>query len=155
MATDLASRAIDETRQLHAFFVAWFRGETGSDADFAPCEAALAADFRMVTPDGEAHDRAAVVERLRSAQGSAGTDFVIEIVEPRAAWQSSDAVLLEFIERQYRNGRTTSRRSSGLFTEEPAAPRGVVWRHLQETWMQTSAENEIQMRAGTPLRREE
>ena len=153
MATDLTIRAISETQQLHAFFVAWFRGQ--KDADFMRCEAALADDFCMVTPDGEVHDRTAVVERLRSAHGSFGPDFVIEIVDPRATWQSNAAVLLEFIERQYRSGQTTSRRSCGLFTDEPTAPRGVVWRHLQETWMHASANNEIQMRAGTPVGREE
>jgi hypothetical protein len=30
-----------------------------------------------------------------------------------------------------------------------------VWRHLQETWMHSSANNEIQMRVGTPAGREE
>jgi hypothetical protein len=151
---DLAGKAMDETRQLHAFFVVWFRGDAGPMADFATCEASLAPNFRMVTPDGRVHNRAAVIERLRSARASAAADFAIEILEPRAAWQSRDAVLLEFIERQYRDGRVTSRRSSGLFTEEPTAPRGVVWRHLQETWMQSGDEGNIQMRTGSPPRRE-
>ncbi len=132
---DRVARAIRETRDLHAFFVAWFRVAGGPAADFARCEAALAPDFRMVTPDGRVHDRAAVVDRLRAAKGSADPDFSIDILQPTAVWQTGDAVLLEFVEQQYRGGATTSRRSTGLFTDQPAAPNGVVWRHLQETWM--------------------
>ena len=154
-AVDLAARAIDEVRKLHAFFVGWFRGETGAAFDFAACDAALAPDFRMITPDGAVHERAAVMERLRKARGSTAADFTIEILQPHVAWQAGDAVLLEFIERQYREGRRTSRRSTGLFTEEPGAPRGVVWRHLHETWMQSAERATDQMRPGTLPRRGE
>ena len=148
-AADLADRAGSEVVRLHAFFGAWFRGEA---ADFATCAAALAPDFRMITPDGAIHERAAVVARLVAARASASAGFAIEILEPHPAWQSADAVLLEFIERQYRDGRAASRRSTALFTDEPAAPRGVVWRHLQETWIKPADEEPIQMRTGTPRR---
>ena len=49
---DLAARASRRGAALHAFFVAWFRGGIGSADGFRACERALAADFRMVTPDG-------------------------------------------------------------------------------------------------------
>jgi hypothetical protein len=133
---DLAARAIREAGELHAFFVAWFRAGDGPRPDFARCEAALAPDFRMVTPDGAVHDRAAVISRLRAAVGTAPGDFAIDILQPAVAWQSDGAVLLEFVEQQYRAGRTTRRRSTGLFTDQPGAPHGVVWRHLQETWLE-------------------
>jgi len=150
MERDLAGKANREVEALHQFFVAWFLGEP---ADFTACEAAFAPDFRMVTPDGAVHERAAVVARLRAARASAPADFTIAIVEPRVAWQTADAVLLEYVERQYRDGRTSMRRASGLFTGETAAPRGVVWRHLQETWI-APGEDSIQMRTATPPRRE-
>ena len=132
---DLALRAIDEVHGLHAFFVAWFRAD--DVADFARCEAALAPDFRMVTPDGRVHERAVVIDRLRAAHGTAAAGFTIDILQPNIVWRAGDAVLLEFIEQQYRDGGTTSRRSTGLFTDQPGAPNGVVWRHLQETWIVT------------------
>ena len=152
-AADLAGKARAEVRQLHAFFVAWFRGESRMAEDFATCEAAFAPDFRMVTPDGQVHDRASVIKTLRLARGRSSADFAIEILQPHVAWQSDSVVLLEFVERQYVSGRVDSRRSTGLFTAEPTAPRGVVWRHLHETWMQPDDGNTIQMRAGT-IRRE-
>lgn len=136
MASDLARRAIEEVRRLHAFFVGWFRGEAEASAAFHDCEEAFDAGFRMVTPDGAIHARAAVLERLRSLRATAPASFSIEILEPRIVWQSGDAVLLEFVEQQYRDGMMVSRRSTGLFLPGRAAPLGVVWRHLQETWLE-------------------
>ena len=147
---DLAARAVEETHELHAFFVAWFRDTDGLAPDFSRCEGALATDFRMIAPDGTAHDRAAVIGRLRAARASAPADFTIDILQPTAVWQADGAVLLEFIERQYRAGRTVSRRSTGLFTDRPASPNGVVWRHLQETWAATDDDKTEAPHHGTP-----
>lgn len=132
---DIAIRAIEEVHELHAFFAAWFRAGAGPVLDLVRLKAALAPDFRMVTPDGQLQDRASVIERVRAARTGEAADFRIIVREPRAAWQAPGAVLLEFIEQQYRDGRSTSRRSTALFTDEPAAPNHVVWRHLQETWI--------------------
>jgi hypothetical protein len=131
-AASLADKAEAEVHRLHAFFVAWFRGEA---ADFSDCEGAFAGDFRMVTPDGAVHARAAVVDRLRAARATTGGDFAIEITELRLAWRNDDVVLLEYVERQRRDGQATARRATGLFTEAESAPGGVLWRHVQETWI--------------------
>jgi hypothetical protein len=128
---ELAKR---EVVALHEFFVGWFRGELAESA-FASCEGAFAPDFRMVTPEGAVHDRAAVVERLRAARGRFPPDFSIEVIDPAPIWSADGAVLLEYVEQQYRDRRSTRRRSTALFTSEPSAPRGVYWRHLQETWI--------------------
>jgi len=130
----LAELARREVFALHEFFVAWFRTGVAA-ADFSQCEAALAPDFRMVSPDGMVNDRAAVLQRLRQARGSQPPDFAIAISGLAPLWQQGDAILLAYVEEQYRSGSTTRRRSTALFTAEPSAPRGVVWRHLQETWM--------------------
>ena len=74
--------------------------------------------------------------RLLAARGSTSPDFTIETLDARAVWQAGDAALLEYVEQQYRDGRTTRRQSTALFTLAPSAPRGVVWRHLQETWIE-------------------
>jgi hypothetical protein len=139
VADPITARAVREARELHAFFVAWFRADTAGSVDFARCEAALAPDFRMIAPDGSASGRAAVIARLRALRATAPGDFAIAILEPRAVWAADDAVLLEFVEQQYRGGRETRRRSTGLFTSAPDAPNGVVWRHLQETWIDRPA----------------
>ena len=134
MSRPLADRAIDEVHALHTFFVGWLRAGAGHP-DFAELESALAPDFRMVTPDGLALDRPAVIASIRAAKGKRPTDFAIHILEPRPFLEAGEGVLLEFIEQQYRGGEITARRSTALFTSEDAAPRGVVWRHLHETWI--------------------
>lgn len=130
----LAEIAHHEVLALHRFFVAWFRDASGT-VDFSALERSLAADFSMVTPDGRAHDRAAVIERVHRARGSAPAGFGIAVVDAHPVWQADAAILLHYVERQHGAGPTTVRRSCALITREPAAPRGAVWRHLQETWM--------------------
>jgi len=124
---------------LHEFFVAWFRSG-GAAPDFGLCEGAFAPDFRMIAPEGDAHDRTAVMRRIREARGVLTSDFRIDILGPRPVWMADEAVLLEYVEQQYRDGRSTRRRSTGLFTRCPSAPRGVQWLHLQETWMGAAAD---------------
>ncbi len=129
---DLARHEIEA---LHAFFVGWF-ADPGDDAlDFAACESAFAPEFAMVAPDGNRFDRDAIVGRLRQARGSVRGRFEIVIPRQRTVWLRGDAVLVEYIEQQLRDGQTTNRRSSALLTLDGTAPRGMVWRYLQETWM--------------------
>lgn len=130
----LADLAWQEVVALHAFFEAWLR-EGGPAMDFSECEAAIARDFRMISPNGKPGEREAVLAWIRDARGSRGPDFRIVALDPLAIWAGDGAVLLEYTEQQYRDGRTTRRRSTALFLASPAAPRGVKWRHLQETWM--------------------
>jgi hypothetical protein len=132
---DIAETAWREVVALHTFFQAWFR--SGIDApDFVECERALGPGFSMIGPDGEMHGRDAVLERLRRARGAYPADFRIEVSDPAAIWTRGEAVLLEYTERQYRDGRTDARRSTALFLASAGAPRGVKWRHLQETWLE-------------------
>jgi len=135
--TPLAELAWQEVVALHAFFVAWFRGDEPAP-DFASCENGLAKDFRMINPDGSAHERDDVVRSLRAARGKSPPDFRIEVLDPAAIWTGEGCVLLEYTEQQYRDGRTTRRRSSALFLASPTAPRGLEWRHLHETWMEAA-----------------
>ena len=132
---DLAKRAVREVTELHAFFVTWLRQESAATADFARVETALGPDFRLVNPEGTVDDRATVIAQIKAMRGGLGSDFVMKILQPSVVWQKDDAVLLEYIEQQYREGRETNRRSTVLFTNEPAAPCGVLWRHLHETWI--------------------
>lgn len=131
---DLAENAVREVHELHAFFVAWFRRDTAAATDFARCERALAPDFRMVAPEGNVYERAPIMARLKEMRGRDEKNFAINILQPRVVWRKDDAVLLEYIEQQYREGEETKRRSTVLFTGDPSAPLGVVWRHLHETW---------------------
>ena len=133
----LADLAWNEVVALHAFFETWLR-ESESVMNFSEVEAAIGRDFRLISPDGKIDEREAVLPWIRNARGSRGADFRIVATDPRAIWAGDAAVLLEYTEQQYRNGRTTRRRSTALFLANPAAPRGVEWRHLQETWIEAA-----------------
>ncbi len=133
MSEALTELAIGEVRALHALFVDWFR--PGDGGDFAGVEGALAPDFRRIAPDGSIADRDATLAMLRGARGTAPADFAIAILAPRPVWRAEAAVLLEFVEQQYRGGETSERRSTALLTPEPSAPRGIAWRHMHETYM--------------------
>ena len=74
---------------------------------------------------------------IKGARGSRPSPISrSSVLDPRTIWAGEGAVLLEYTEQQYRDGRTTRRRSTALFLANPAAPCGVEWRHLQETWME-------------------
>jgi hypothetical protein len=130
----LGELARNEVLALHHFFVGWFRGDLPVSA-FAACEAAFAPDFAMIGPDGLLHDREDVLTRLRGAHGAFPPSFAIAVHDVTPLWSAGDAMLLGYIEQQHRDGRDTRRRSTALFLRAPAAPRGVHWRHLQETWI--------------------
>ena len=89
----------------------------------------------MVTPDGALpRPRSQSSPDFGPHRADAGLPHH-DLVPIRPIWERGEAVLLQYVEQQYRDGRTTRRLSTALFTAEPDAPCGVVWRHLQETWM--------------------
>ena len=132
MPGDLAELAAREVVALHEFFVAWFRRRAGPD--FQACEGAFHPDFQMVTPDGRLLGRSEIIQGIQASRGRLAASLTIDILDSRTLWQEGDAVLLAYIEQQYREGRTTRRRSSALLLRAASAPRGILWRHLQETW---------------------
>lgn len=132
MEPTLAELAAREVVALHEFFMAWFR--PGPTPDFRACERAFHPDFRMITPAGRLLSRSEIIQGIQAARGALQESLTIDIRDIRTLWQEGDAALLAYIEQQYRDGRTTRRRSSALLLREPSAPRGILWRHLQETW---------------------
>jgi len=132
MASDLADLAAREIVALHEFFVAWFR--PGPAPDFRACEGAFHPDFQMVTPDGRLLSRSEIIQGIQAARGALAPSLTIDVLDIHLLWREGDTALLTYIEQQYREGRTTRRRSSALLLRAASAPRGILWRHLQETW---------------------
>jgi hypothetical protein len=136
MTERLADLAIREVVELHDCFRAWLKPHNGSVLDPARFERALAPEFRLVGPDGRVRDRETIIAWLHHLKGGRGADFGMEVSEFRPVWQQGDAILLEYVETQYLQGKTTQRQSTALLKRAPDAPIGIAWMHLQETWLQ-------------------
>jgi hypothetical protein len=135
MSNGLVKMAQDEVVALHEFFVRWMRQGSEIPIDFSVCEDALATDFEMVTPAGVVSTKATLIDRLKRARWSLPPDFAIDVVDAQPIWLGRREVLLKYVERQRRLGQITRRRSCALLTREAEAPRGMLWRYVQETWM--------------------
>jgi hypothetical protein len=138
-AESLADLAIRECVELHDFFSRWLRAGGKEPLDIARLAGALAPGFRLIAPDGGVRERQAVVDWIAGVRGSRDADFFIDVSDMVPVWQTPEAVLLEYVETQYVEGRTTKRLATALFCRAPEAPNAVVWRHLQETWLQDGA----------------
>ncbi|MBL0371988.1 hypothetical protein JJB09_08105 [Rhizobium sp. KVB221] len=137
---NLFDRASAEIIALHRFFVAWFDKVTSADADFSRFDQSMGDGMQMIAPSGAILDRQALVGYVRDCRDTFDGDFSIDISDIRPVWESDDAIVVSYIEKQQRKGVKTARRATALFTKSSSAPSGVEWRHLHETWMQT-AEN--------------
>ena len=143
MSERLADLAIRECVGLHEFFLAWLRPHNlstgdGTKLDPARFERAFDPGFRLVGPDGGVRDRAAIVGWLHDLKEGRGADFRMEVSDFNTVWQQGDAILLEYVEMQYLQGKTAQRQSTALLKRAPDAPAGMVWVHLQETWLQAA-----------------
>jgi hypothetical protein len=138
---EMASAAASEVHALHEFFTRWFRGDIAEESGVERVAAALSAEFRMVAPNGLALGREDVLAWISGARASRPGDFTIAIDGAEVVWSDPDHALVVYIERQAAAGGVSERRSSAFFIRQPAAPNGVQWRHLQETWMSSAADN--------------
>lgn len=130
----LADRAIREIHDRHADFQALGRGGRRT-ADF-PFAATMAPEMTVVTTEGETLTRAALLAHFERMAAGVCADFTVAASDAAAVFETGEACVVVYVETQVKAGRRTRRRSSALFVPDAAAPNGVVWRHLQETWMQ-------------------
>lgn len=132
--TTLAALAEAEVLARHRFFEAWFTGTAAPEA-MEETARVFAPDMRMIAPNGQEHDAAAVVAYLRACQATRAQGFAIRVAFCGTLDLGPDAVLLRYDEYQTdEQGASTRRRSSAIFSPDASLPGGVVWRHLQETW---------------------
>lgn len=132
--SDVAERALKEVVVRHQSFVDWFRGD-GKDALFADIERSFAPGFRMFAPCGTMMKRDLIVEALKAERAARVATFDIIVDAPEVVWSNDTSALVTYIERQSGGGEETARRSTALFTRDDGAPCGVVWQHVQETWI--------------------
>jgi len=133
---DLIARAQAEVINRHHFFVEWFTGRAG-EAEMELSARAFAPDMLMIEPDGKMIGADEIVGMIRGARGKRPADFEIRVELVAARQIGNDIALVTYDEHQVIEGQKTARRSSAVFSADPEAPEGVVWRQLQETWITT------------------
>ena len=136
-ASELAGACAQEIEALHAFFVDWFRGTLpDSDAAWARVERVLAPGFCLIAPSGQRLERSALLSGIRGVHGSQA-DAVFEIWTKNVELVRADEelVAVRYEEWQRRGTEVCGRISSALFRRDAAAPHGVAWLAVHETWL--------------------
>lgn len=135
--SDSADAACEqEVVDLHRFFEQWMTGRLDdTDAAFAAFRDAMADDFVIVSPDGQATASDPLVEALRATHGRYPPGgFEIRIENCRARGIADGVMLVTYEEWQQSEGEDADGRiSSALLRRDDAGPRGWVWLHVHET----------------------
>lgn len=119
-----------EIEELHDFFERWY---DGAEDDFARCDSVLTAGFSIVGPGGEELDRAAIVSVIREAHGRGGLSISTE--DHELLWEGAESVVARYVEVHQKGDQQTRRLSTVVFRRDEAAPNGLVWQTVHETWV--------------------
>ena len=128
-----------EIHAVHAFFVAWIGGRCPPAGEhFALLTARFDAAFTLTTPDGATTAGQDLWAGMRRAHG-ANPEFRIAIREVRPALLGRGYAWATYEEWQ-RGARLTGPERNGriataLFAFDAAAPGGLRWLRVQETWL--------------------
>jgi hypothetical protein len=118
-----------EIVRLHAEFERWLRGESD---DPTAIEAVFAPGFTFVSPQGDVLSGTEMRENLREARGARQIRIRVENVVVRSS--TADAVVATYEEWHDHAAYTTARQSTAAFERDEAAPAGLRWCHVHETW---------------------
>jgi len=128
-----------EITGLHRFFVAWMTGALPRNRKaFARVANALADDMTMITPQAEVMACPPLLTALEAAHGvftPPDQTFRIWIENYDCRFVAGDLCLATYEEWQDRTGEVKGRLSTVLFRRRDAAPNGVEWLHVHETWL--------------------
>ena len=136
---EFAAACLAETHRLHVFLQDWLRGTVPRTTEgFAPFGNALANPCRVVSPLGTVTERAALLTEFKATHGALakyGTGFAIRVENAMVLRQWDDHALVSYEEWHDLRDDSSARLSTALFTADTAAPLGVVWSHIHETWL--------------------
>ncbi|MEC4018740.1 hypothetical protein [Streptomyces sp. H27-D2] len=124
-----------EIVRLHDLLAGWLSGETARTPEaFAPFAESHDPGFTLIEPGGKLLARDRVLTEVESVHGAA-PGLVIDISEVQLIAESGSLVVAGY--EEWHSGPTAGgpRRVTAVFVREPAAPHGLRWRHLHETWL--------------------
>lgn len=122
-----------EIVELHDFFEAYFLGALAIDA-MDRLHAALASDFTIVGPDGRISTRAQTDAAI--VQGHAHTqDLSISITDAELLSDDGGTIVARYVENHALAAGSNHRLSTVVFVPDDAAPNGLRWKTVHETWL--------------------
>ncbi|WP_300063074.1 hypothetical protein [uncultured Roseobacter sp.] len=134
-----ANACIEEAHRLHVVLQDWLRGTLPrTPAGFAPFADALGDPCRVVSPLGTVTERAALLTEFEAIHGvlsAQGEAFVVRVENATVLRRWEDQALVSYEEWHDLDGQSSARLSTVLYTAEAAAPLGVAWSFIHETWM--------------------
>lgn len=133
------ARCLKETARLHDVLEAWLVGALErTPAAFAAFETALADPCTVVSPKGMRTERAALVTEFEGLHGVLAADrgrFAVRVRNARVEARLGDHAVLTYEEWHERGEDCSARLTTALMREGLAAPLGVAWAHIHETWL--------------------
>jgi len=126
-----------EIVELHDFFEAYFLGNLAAE-DVGRLQVALAGDFTFINPTGAASTRGEV-EAAIVAGYSHATQLRITITDAQLLVESDEIVVARYVENHEMAAASNHRISTVVFSRDEAAPNGLRWRSVHETWLENSS----------------
>ncbi|MGV9303052.1 nuclear transport factor 2 family protein [Nonomuraea sp. NPDC003727] len=130
-ATLEAARA--EVERHHEVIERWLTGR-GPRTDLDAFTSAHTPDFTFVTPDGETLTMPHLLAMIEPAHGAAPA-LTIEIRNVTVVAEAGTVVVATYDEHHL-GPDPRDRRATVVLVRDAAAPHGLRWRHLHETWIQ-------------------
>ncbi|MER5318151.1 hypothetical protein [Streptosporangium roseum] len=132
---DAAAACRAEIVRLHEVIERWLSGRAPRTAEeFDAFAGALLPGFTLSGPDGSSLTRDQVLAWIEAEHGrTPGIGIRIREMELVAA--EGPLLVAAYQEWQRGTGADRDRRATAVFLRDPAAPHGLRWRHLHETWM--------------------
>lgn len=128
-----------EIQELHQFFQDWFTGSIAqTEENFSRVTSGMSEHFALISPDGTLADYPTVIGWLRGGYRSR-PNFRLWTDKIVVRHQTEGLALATYEEWQEIDGKINARLSTTLLQDKAAAPNGVVWLHVHETWLAKEA----------------
>ena len=130
---ELLNSVRQEIENLHAFFVAWFRGDAKPEELDEKLVTRIPSTMLFVSPEGNRVAGDELIANFRAAHGS-NPNFDIRIEDVVVRQASADYVLVTYIEHQYgakASPPENTRFSTALLSRKSPAQ----WLHVHETYV--------------------
>ena len=126
-----------EVIELHDFFQAWLEGSTPqTESVFRRFTDVNDPAFLLIGPHGRAIDLAAAHRWIWEAWKTRPNSRLWTEAHT-LRYSTTEMAVMTYHELQLNDGVPSRRLSTVVFRQEPAAPNGLVWVHVHETWMET------------------